>query len=87
MLLRGVEYFGPFVEGFDGAFDSRVDEASGQRDLLAGGTMMLSVLMYPDADRVVGSCGEPRAKLATESKMAPMEAGLEGVTAGRSWDG
>ena len=42
--------------------------------------MTLSVLMYPDADRVVGSCGEPRTKLATESKTASMKAGMEGMT-------
>ena len=74
-----------FVEGFDCPFDSQVDYAS-VKGVVSGwdDDPVLIGVMYPDADRVLASCGMPLAKLAAESKTPPMKAGMEGMTVGRS---
>ena len=76
------------VEGFNCPFDSQVDYASVKR-VVSGWNddLFLIGMMYPDAARVLGSCGEPLVRLAAESKTAQMKAGMEGMNVGRSWDG
>ena len=37
-------------------------------------------MVYRDAARVLGSCGQPLARLAVESKIPYMKDGMEGMT-------